>query len=95
LEELIDVFLRPKFDRYLLSDERDRFLAALIQESLHIVPTERVAVCHDPKDDKWLELAIAGNATSVISGDDDLLCLDGFRAITITTPAAFVRSLAE
>ncbi len=95
LAEIVEVIRRPKFDKYLLPDERDRFLAALIQEAVHVVPTERVAACPDPKDNKWLELAVAGNSFHLISGDDDLLSLDGFRGIAIVTPAVFVQSLTE
>ena len=48
--------------------------------------TGRVAACRDPKDDKFLELAVNGEA--------DLLVLDTFRAIPILPPAAFLRSAA-
>jgi uncharacterized protein len=53
--------------------------------------TERIAVCRDPKDDKFLELAVNGRADVVVSGDADLLSLDPFRGIPIETPAAFLR----
>jgi predicted nucleic acid-binding protein len=43
-----------------------------------------------PKDDKFLELAIEGEARAIISGDDDLLALHPFRGTPILTPAAFV-----
>jgi predicted nucleic acid-binding protein len=43
----------------------------------------------------WLELAIAGKASGLVTGDDDLLALDGFRGLTITTPAIFIQSLKE
>lgn len=67
LAELVDVLCRPKFDRYVLAEERNWFLARLIHEALHVVPTESVRVCRDPKDDKWLDLAIAGNSSFLIS----------------------------
>jgi putative PIN family toxin of toxin-antitoxin system len=54
--------------------------------------TERVAVCRDPKDDKFLELALNGRADLIISGDADLLVLDQFRNIPIIDPATFGRS---
>jgi putative PIN family toxin of toxin-antitoxin system len=55
---------------------------------------ERVTVCRDPKDDKFLELAINGRADAIISGDADLLTLDMFRGIPIITPSAFVHAQA-
>jgi predicted nucleic acid-binding protein len=50
---------------------------------------ERLAVCRDPDDDKFLELAVNGNADVIVSGDADLLALDTFRGIPIITTAAF------
>jgi predicted nucleic acid-binding protein len=46
--------------------------------------------CRDPTDDKFLELAVSGNADLILSGDKDLLTLHPFRGIPIVTPAAFV-----
>lgn len=95
VQELVAVFRRAKFDRYILSEERDRLLGALVREAMHVVPTERISLSRDPKDDKWLELAVAGNADYLVTGDDDLLVLDGYRGIKITTPADFVRPRLE
>ena len=53
---------------------------------------ERVGICRDPADDKFLELAVNGRADVVVSGDDDLLVLGSFRDVPIVTPAAFVRA---
>lgn len=53
---------------------------------------EHVAACRDPDDDKFLELAVNGNADAIISGDADLLSLDTFRGIPIITAAAFARA---
>jgi predicted nucleic acid-binding protein len=51
--------------------------------------TERVTGCRDPKDDKFLELAVNGRADLIVSGDADLLVPDVFRGIPIISPAAF------
>jgi predicted nucleic acid-binding protein len=40
--------------------------------------------------DKFLELAVSGGATHIISGDDDLLVLHPFRGIAVVTPQAFL-----
>jgi predicted nucleic acid-binding protein len=37
-----------------------------------------LAACRDPDDDKFLELAVNGNADVIVSGDADLLALDTF-----------------
>ena len=58
-----------------------------------LVPiTERVRVCRDPKDDKFLELAVNGRADVIVSGDADLLALSAFQGIPILTPALFARA---
>ncbi|MEJ0067664.1 MAG: putative toxin-antitoxin system toxin component, PIN family [Pseudomonadota bacterium] len=54
--------------------------------------TEPIAACRDPKDDKFLELAVNGSADVIVSGDDDLLILAAFRGIVIVDPASFGRS---
>jgi predicted nucleic acid-binding protein len=49
-----------------------------------------VRACRDPRDDKFLELAVNGEALLIVTGDDDLLILDPFRGIPIVTPVAYL-----
>ena len=51
---------------------------------------EVVTDCRDPKDNKFLELALIGKATHIVSGDEDLLVLHPFRGISILTPQSFL-----
>ena len=90
LAELNEVLSRSHFNRYLREEERLQFLAALVRESELVEVTEAVAVCRDPKDDKFLELVVSGAATHIITGDDDLLSLHPFRGVAIFTPQEFV-----
>jgi len=46
--------------------------------------------CRDPKDNKFLELAVAGEATHIVTGDSDLLVLNPFRDIAVLTPSEFL-----
>ena len=89
LAELVGVLHRPKLASYLLPSERERFLERFVAEARFVRITERVAVCRDPRDDKFLELAAAGRADFLITGDSDLLALGAFRGTVITTPVAF------
>jgi predicted nucleic acid-binding protein len=50
----------------------------------------RVAACRDSSDDKFLELAVSGSATHIITGDSDLLELDPFQGIRIIRPQTFL-----
>jgi uncharacterized protein len=57
--------------------------------------TDRIAACRDPKDDKFLELAVNGHADVLITGDRDLLALNPFRGVPIITPTDFVQHAAQ
>jgi putative PIN family toxin of toxin-antitoxin system len=71
LEELADVLQREKFDRYVTTAQREEFLEALVERATFIETTEKVQVCRDTRDDKFLGLAISGNAAYIVSGDND------------------------
>ena len=90
LEELADVLARAKFDPYVTIEERQEFLRLLgrIAEMIPIIHT--IHVCRDPRDDKFLELAVNGEASVIITGDADLLDLHPFRGIPIITPASYL-----
>ena len=47
--------------------------------------------CRDPLDNKFLALALASEADTLISSDEDLLVLHPWRGIPILTPAQFDR----
>jgi putative PIN family toxin of toxin-antitoxin system len=53
--------------------------------------TTTVTICRDPKDNKFLELALEVNAACIVTGDKDLLVLNPFENIPIVTPADFLR----
>jgi len=95
LTELIEVLSREKFERSILPQERDRFVEALVREAQLVEITEEIQACRDPKDDKYLELAVNGAATCLISGDEDLLTLHPFRGISIITPDEFLLQFAS
>jgi len=93
IDELDEVLRRPKFNRYLQEAERLLILAAFIREAKVVDVTEILTECRDPKDDKFLELAVSANATCIVSGDDDLLVLNPFRAVIILTPQEFLSTI--
>ncbi len=90
LDELRLVLERPKFDKYLSRDDRTRFLSSLVRESVLVIIHETVTACRDPKDDKFLELAVNASADIIVTGDEDLLVLHPFRGISILRPADFL-----
>ena len=90
LQELQEVLTRSKFDKYISLDIRYQFLAEIKLESEQILISEPINECRDPKDNKFLEVAVNGNATHIITGDRDLLELHPFRGIPILTPRQFL-----
>lgn len=90
LAELVEVLTRPKFDRYISMEIREQLTNELAQIALFIVPNEQITECRDAKDNKYLELAIAGQAQCIVTGDRDLLVLNLFRKIPIVTVEQFL-----
>ena len=93
IAELDEVLRRPKFDKYIPEVNRLEFLAALVREAERVEVTEVITACRDAKDDKFLELAVNGRASHIVSGDGDLLVLHPFRGIAVVTPQTFLTSL--
>ena len=93
--EIIDVLGRPAFrSKYHIEPDDITALINLIRLRGELVtPARRVAACRDPKDDRFLEAALAGDADCVVSGDADLLDLTPFENIPILRPAEFLARL--
>ena len=90
LAELVEVLNRPKFDPYLIDEDRRRFMELLGGVARIISITRRHCDCRDPRDNKFLDAAVNGEARAIITGDKALLELDPFHDIRIVRPAAFL-----
>ncbi|MEO7271570.1 MAG: putative toxin-antitoxin system toxin component, PIN family [Vicinamibacterales bacterium] len=90
LRELIETLLLPKFDRYVPRPRREALLDRLAPSVEIVEVVQHVRACRDPKDDKFLELAVNGAASVIVTGDEDLLSLPPFRGIDILRPAAYL-----
>ena len=60
--ELDDVLRRPQFSRYFSDEQRLEFLAAFVGEARVTEISEQISACRDANDDKFIELAVAGEA---------------------------------
>jgi len=80
-DELVSTLSRRKIQKYLTEGIRNEFLSLIFEISLFIKTSTVLKVCRDPKDNKFLELAIDGYADGIISGDQDLLILHPFEGI--------------
>jgi putative PIN family toxin of toxin-antitoxin system len=92
LTELYDVLSRKQFRRYIAEEDIRGFLAALTREAEWVDIDVEIVACRDPKDDKFLELAVRGDATHIVTGDSDLLALHPFRNIQVLSPRSFLES---
>lgn len=90
LTELSDVLSWTKFDRYVSREDRQHFLRLLGGITRVISITQQVAACRDPKDDKFLDVALSGKAHMILTEDRDLLELHPFHGIEILSPASFL-----
>ncbi len=95
LVEIIDVLGRPALRaKYHIEPDDISVVINLIRLRGDLVmPARKVTTCRDPKDDKFLEAALAGGADCVVSGDADLLDLTPFENIPILRPAEFLARL--
>ena len=91
IQELKEVSRRPKFDKYVAKLKRLKFVANVVQRAELFEPTEIINESRDPKDNKFLELAVSGNASHIITGDADLLVMNPFRGIAIVTAQEFLK----
>ena len=93
LAELETVLGRRKFDRYLDRASRQEFVV-LVRRHSHLFATSALPLdpgpCRDPKDLKFLALALAAKADCLVSSDQDLRVLHPWRNITILSPAEFL-----
>lgn len=76
------------------SSAATRFLHAVYLKGISVNPKTRIhAVRQDPDDNRFLECAVAGKASTLVSGDQHLLRLKSFRGVRIQTPRVFLASL--
>jgi putative PIN family toxin of toxin-antitoxin system len=91
MDELKEVLFRSKFNRYVSREERALFLARLSSGAELVPSIQLVRECRDPKDDKFLEVALNGRADMIITGDADLLRMHPWRAIRVSSPKEFLK----
>lgn len=111
IREIRDVFRRPRLRRKFsaLTDEFvDQFLAALLDRASPFPEVPRVFVYErDPKDEPYINLAIAVQADYLVSRDTDILALgdlerpegrrfhDRFPQVNIVDPITFLRDIQK
>ena len=100
MAELHESLARERFNRYLSTIEKKKFLD-FVRENFKIIPILDSDVagvdpaCRDPTDNYVLALAWIAKADILISSDHDLLALHPWCGIPILTPAQFLERFRE
>ena len=94
MSELLDVFARPRLARFINPVLREEVISLLDGLGTFYEPTAVVTDCKDPKDNKYLELALAADADAIVTGDAHLLVLHPWRGISILRPADYLAGAA-
>jgi putative PIN family toxin of toxin-antitoxin system len=94
LDELVVALAYPKFA--LTPDEIETLLADYLPFTRLVevggLPDPRLPRCRDVHDQKFLDLAAAGRARWLVTGDRDLLALAGQTPFAVVTVAEFLSS---
>jgi hypothetical protein len=84
--------LQKKYQK--IRERRLEFIELISKQSIWSESTETLAIVKaDESDNRYLECAIAGGATYVVTGDEPLLSVGNYQGISIITPAVFVTLL--
>ena len=88
--EVQAVLKRAKFATYIRSGTLEPYLEKVQSIATFVPILTPIRACRDPRDDKFLEVAVNGRADAIVTGDQDLLVLNPFRGIAILSPAGYL-----
>jgi putative PIN family toxin of toxin-antitoxin system len=93
--EVVEVLSRPQFrHKYqVVADDITALINLVRLRGELVTPNRKIDVCRDPKDNRFLEAAIEGDADIIVSGDKDLLDMADFETIPIVSTAEFLARL--
>ena len=96
LPELIDVLGRDKFAKYTNREDIAAFVRWVAEAGELVTITREVRASPDPKDDKFLSLALSGKAEMIVSGDKDhMIALKAIEGIPIVRLSDFLARFAS
>jgi len=95
-EEFRSRLWRPKFDKYLTIERRNQVLHdfSAIADWVELDDAALPVSSRDPDDDMFIRTAIAGSARWLVSGDKDLLEIQGLPSINILSPADMLKRIS-
>ncbi len=90
-EELNDVLGRKKFEKYFSLKDKYEFLKSYFELVEFFEVGIIVSDCKDPKDNKFLALALESKSKIIVSGDRHLLEMKNYFGIKIISPHDFIQ----
>jgi len=93
LTEILSVLRRSKFAKYIDPEDIDGLSIRIKTAWIFIEILNQVRLCRDAKDDKFIDLALNGDASHLITGDNDLLVLHPIQNISIINPRTFWQAI--
>jgi putative PIN family toxin of toxin-antitoxin system len=99
IELVVSPSIMEEYERILARMDRkmperaDFWRLFIAQYSTIVEAPSAFRICRDPKDDMFLDCAVAAVAKYVISGDKDLLTLKNVSGVEILSPATFLSRL--
>jgi putative PIN family toxin of toxin-antitoxin system len=93
LEELERIIHYPRIQqRYKLPEEYiEQFLSLIGSQGISVNPSMEIyAIERDPSDNRYLECALEGEASYLVTGDHHLLELKEYQGVVILPPAGFL-----
>ena len=97
IKEILGVLNRPELRQRFpqITDVTLFELIHLFGTAKVVQPVESIAICRDPKDDKFFECAVAAGANYIVSEDRDILDIGEFRGVRTLTAGQFLAVLDE
>ena len=97
LTEIQAVFQRPEvLDKLRFTPVEARAVIQLLKRRAHLItPHAQIRLCRDPADDKFLECAVTGAASYLVTADDDILSLGEIQGTPIINIPTFWRVLTS
>lgn len=85
------IIKRPKFRKFFIQEDTENLIETIQEYAEFVEVTSKISVCRDEKDNFLLSLSKDSNADFLITGDRDLLDLEGFESTKIVLIADFLK----